>query len=690
MDEVGTRDVRRRVLTGAQTEEGESPGTRYALVIGIDRYREPLRPLIYAVKDAIALAARLEDEFGFVVTRLTDKEATAQAIRDVLGRWEAGTTPDDSVLVFFAGHGSNHPDPARQKEGYLLPGDAGDDPASWLEEAEIIQRAKKMSARRVLLIFDACYAGTTFRHDIPTGARDDQVLKALVAGTEDQPVLDGGAGSHSIFTRSLLDGLDGWAESGQRPDDVITADELIAYVGAEVRWRSRLRGYQQTPVGGPLQGTRTAQDFELRPVRPRLPAPLLRNIYSANPEDRVAAATQLGERGKSGTGEIVQKKAAELVRLVTEDKVMAVRVTAATALGNLGYVGGAEPLATLLKNQKADGRLRAAAAAALGNLAQIAMDLNLADAATVRREAAQGLVEALDSPEAPIVEAAKLGLGHIRDVGPELIAVLQTAGPSLKRDIVDALACLTLNYSGDEKAWLLPGAVKYRLLHRFYLARRRLRPQWPAIRQQALAVGVGGAVGLSVAYLVLIFGIRPFNPTGLAVLSFNLLPGAVGGVGLVFMPRLVLALSKQPDRRATVLGDITSGIVLGLGLGLPNWYLGIGCKAGVCDLLAVFLPGLLLGLLFAFAFAFFSHRMSLAEALGRSAVPLVALALLGGASSALVRVPPSFSWRAIDPQWAELVRWGIGGAIFAVAVATGWRASPGQERPGKPDTAGQR
>jgi hypothetical protein len=687
MDELSTRDVRRRVSAGLPPDEAQPPGNRYALVIGVDRYRAPVRPLIHAVKDATAIANRLEGEFGFAVTLLTDAQARGQTIRDVLAEWVGSTAPGDSVLVFFAGHGSNHPDPVRQKEGYLLPADAGDDPGSWLAESEIIQRAKEMPARRVLLIFDACYAGTTFRHDIPTGARDDQVLKALVAGTEDQPVLDGGAGSHSIFTRSLLDGLDGWAESGQRPDDIITADELIAYVGSEVRWRSRLRGHEQTPVGGPLQGTRTAQDFEFRPVRPRLPAPLLRNIYSVNPEDRVAAAAQLGERGATDTAEIIQKKAAELVRLMTEDDHLDVRATAVTALGNLGYLGGAEPLASLVKNPKAPNRLRAAAAAALGDLAQVATDLNLADAATVRQEVTRGLLQALGSPDASIQEAAKLGLGHIRDGGPELITALQTADPPLKRHIVDALACLTLTYPEDERAWLLPVATGYRLLHRLYLARRRLRPQWPAIRQQAMAVGLGGAVGLSLAYLVLIAGIRPFNPTGLAVLSFNLLPGAIGGVGLAFMPRLVRALSKRPGWSITVLGGIASGVVLGLGLGLPNWYLGIGCRGGSCDLAIVFLPGLLVGLLFAFALTLLSGKGAFAEALWQGTASLVILALMGGISSALARIPPSFAWRAIDPRGAELVRWGIGGAIFGVAVAIGWRASPGHESPEKPSGA---
>jgi hypothetical protein len=115
-----------------------------------------------------------------------------------------------------------------------------------------------------------------------------------------------------------------------------------------------------------------------------------------------------------------------------------------------------------------------------------------------------------------------------------------------------------------------------------------------------------------------------------------------------------------------------------LGLGLPNWYLGIGCSGGNCDLAIVFLPGLFVGLLFAGTLTLLTGKITLTDALWQTALPLIVLALLGGASSALVRVPLSFAWHAVEPHWAELVRWGIGGAIFGAAIAVGWRAAPPQ------------
>jgi uncharacterized caspase-like protein len=293
-----TRDVERHV---SQPPGDLSSGERYALMIGIDHYDPPLRPLRYAVKDASVLADRLKEEFGFQVRLVTNQAARRAAIRGALAEWAQETEPQDSVLVFFAGHGANHVAADGRQEGYLLPAGATEDPSSWLAESEIVQRAKDLPARWVLLILDACYAGTTFRHDIPAGARDDQVLKALVAGTEDQPVLDGGAGDHSIFTRAVLDGLDGWADSGQRPDDIISADELIVYVKHEVPWRSRLRAHQQTPVGGPLQGSRTARDFEFRRATARRESASRRGGGCAEEGHRAKAAVGRGRRDRGAS-----------------------------------------------------------------------------------------------------------------------------------------------------------------------------------------------------------------------------------------------------------------------------------------------------------------------------------------------------------------------------------------------------
>ncbi|MBS1251087.1 MAG: hypothetical protein MAG451_00117 [Anaerolineales bacterium] len=681
MNIAATRDAIRHTVAGADPERQR--GTLYALVIGVDRYEPPIRPLSYAVKDATAVAERLRDDFGFQVTLLTNSEATGTALRRVLEGWRATTQPPDSALVFFAGHGMSDHERAQSPAGYLLPADATDDASSWLAESDIVDVAKHMPASWVFLIFDACYAGTTFRHDIPTGARDDQVLKALVAGTEDQPVLDGGAGEHSIFTRAMLDGLDGWADSGQRPDDVISADELIVYVQSEVPWRSRLRDHEQTPVGGPLQGSRLARDFELRPVRARLPAPLLRNIYSPSAEDRVAAAQQLGRRAPTDTKELVANKEAELVRLMIEDEALAVEVAAARSLGTLGHPDGCRPLIDLLHDTAANRELRAAAANALGDLGQ--MDACQADAVAA-------LLDTLRSTDSAVLEAAKQGLAKIPESTPRLRATLDTAAQDQKEAIIDALACVAVAHPDDDGAWPALDGLNTRLWHRTFVANRRLRSRWRDLRRQAVAVAVSGALGLSAGYLIIILGLRPFNPYVPAVFSYNLLPGAMAGISLVLVPHIIRTSARRPAGMATWLGALIGGLLLGIGMGLPNWFLRIGP-----DWVAWFVPAVVSGILVSLALAFVPlpvvaldsrERLftSVSEMLSAYAIPYALVALTGGLSFALLRVPEAFAWRG-DPQSAQAVvlRFGIGGAIFATALALGWSLSLTETNRGESD-----
>jgi tetratricopeptide (TPR) repeat protein len=70
----------------------------------------------------------------------------------------------------------------------------------------------------------------------------------LTAGGADEQVADSGPGGHSIFTWTLLQGLDGRADLNG--DGVITASELAAYVAPAVSQLSR-----QTPAFGSLVGS---------------------------------------------------------------------------------------------------------------------------------------------------------------------------------------------------------------------------------------------------------------------------------------------------------------------------------------------------------------------------------------------------------------------------------------------------
>jgi len=86
------------------------------LHIGIDRYADPnIQWLSGAVRDAEALHALFADTFGTGAVLLTDKAATAPAIRGALVALASDAVAEDIVVITFAGHGS--------EDHYLIPHD---------------------------------------------------------------------------------------------------------------------------------------------------------------------------------------------------------------------------------------------------------------------------------------------------------------------------------------------------------------------------------------------------------------------------------------------------------------------------------------------------------------------------------------------------------------------------------------
>src|SRR5215831_2683206 len=83
-------------------------GRSVIAVIGIDHYAE-WPQLANAVNDARA-AAQLFVALGFeqVTTPLLDDAATADAIRHLVTDELAQLWPEDSLVLFFAGHGHTH------------------------------------------------------------------------------------------------------------------------------------------------------------------------------------------------------------------------------------------------------------------------------------------------------------------------------------------------------------------------------------------------------------------------------------------------------------------------------------------------------------------------------------------------------------------------------------------------------
>jgi Tol biopolymer transport system component len=148
-------EVRVRELGGEYAVDGK----RFAVLIAVDRYRNWI-PLKNPVKDAREIKSILERRYYFdEVIELFDDQATKAGINRLFGKLIERLKPEDSVFIFFAGHG--YLDPLSQT-GFWIPVDGGTDRFSqenWIPNSQIRGFMASMKSRHVALASDSCFSG---------------------------------------------------------------------------------------------------------------------------------------------------------------------------------------------------------------------------------------------------------------------------------------------------------------------------------------------------------------------------------------------------------------------------------------------------------------------------------------------------------------------------------------------------
>ena len=237
-------------------QETASAGiTKAAIVIGVNEYdpKSGYGTLTKAKNDADELADKLSS-LGYAVKKLTDKEAKRMEIRNIVRTVaESVTDPDGTLIFFFSGHGG-------QEKGiqYLIPTDGyfEDLEGSAVPLSAIEDFMKRSPARQKMLFIDACRnissdsGGTSLAKANKADERFDSVpvgegmllLNAAARGGFSYEDPDP-KGKHGIFTKFLLEGLEGKAEENGE----ITFESLFQHVGPEVKKYSFKFGLAQTP-----------------------------------------------------------------------------------------------------------------------------------------------------------------------------------------------------------------------------------------------------------------------------------------------------------------------------------------------------------------------------------------------------------------------------------------------------------
>ena len=171
-DNVKSTDARLTVVGGNALTR---TSTAYILAVGVNHYANPAYDLKYAAADAQTFSTELQRQqealrrYGRVeVVTLLDQAATKANILHALAGLAERAQPEDTVTIYFAGHGT-----AQRNQFYLIPHDLGYTGArTQLDEAglqtilahslsdrELAQAYEHMDAGQLMLVIDACNSG---------------------------------------------------------------------------------------------------------------------------------------------------------------------------------------------------------------------------------------------------------------------------------------------------------------------------------------------------------------------------------------------------------------------------------------------------------------------------------------------------------------------------------------------------
>lgn len=223
----------------------------HALLIAVAGYPKvlPLPPVILNDARAMAEVLTSPSHCGYNrknVTMLLDSQATLEAIRTALKELADRTLAQDTVVVFFSGHGANigsEIDP----ESALVPFDCDPDNLmeTLLSAAEFSAALTQIRAQRVIVLIDACHSGgaTSFKgmHEIQLGFSEKSLAK-LAQGTGRVSIASSKASEYSLvfegaknslFSQHLLDALRGECQTDG--DGIIRVFELFNYTSEKVR-----------------------------------------------------------------------------------------------------------------------------------------------------------------------------------------------------------------------------------------------------------------------------------------------------------------------------------------------------------------------------------------------------------------------------------------------------------------------
>ncbi|MCK5134508.1 MAG: caspase family protein [Bacteroidales bacterium] len=182
----------------------------FGLIIGVNNYADPaISSLENPLKDAQALLDVLTTMYTFEKDNIQFLEnPKREDIIYSLDYLSRVVTPDDNLLIFYAGHGFWD---EGANIGFWLPSDARKiSKADWFRNSTLVDYLKAINTRHTLLITDACFGGSIFKtrkafEDAPRAIKilyEYPSRKAMTSGSLTE------VPDQSSFTKYLLERLE--------------------------------------------------------------------------------------------------------------------------------------------------------------------------------------------------------------------------------------------------------------------------------------------------------------------------------------------------------------------------------------------------------------------------------------------------------------------------------------------------
>lgn len=221
----------------------------FVLAIGVNAYRsDAIQTLSYAVSDARSLTEHLKTAAGGEIyssvetSLLLDAEATEPAITAQLKKIAETAQPQDSVVVYIAGHGV-----VGEKTGlyYFVHHDVSGLDAvetEGISQNRLIELIGAIRSQNILLMIDTCHSGA-FPAEAAGAIVNETGYYVLAASSDAEQALDGYNARNGVFAHAVLTGLRGGAPSF---DGVIDTLQLGTYVRRKVPKLALEKGHRQS------------------------------------------------------------------------------------------------------------------------------------------------------------------------------------------------------------------------------------------------------------------------------------------------------------------------------------------------------------------------------------------------------------------------------------------------------------